>query len=153
MDKTTKRGLFIALSIVAIIVAVLAWPVYFGTQLSATSSHLKDYNYSTTAKQFEKEIIQIISADSRATYTITDSTGTKDNRSYYMTIEQNLDNVLYSYNITYSDNGNSSCDLGLVGVFDKTNQSGGYKNTDKDVDKLIDIFERRFTDKISVMRR
>ena len=149
MDKTTKRGLLIALSIAAVIIAVLAWPIYFVSQFSATYPHLKDYEYPMTTRQLETVIIEILKSDSCFKYTITDSTGTKQDRNYYMTIEHKYNNDSLSYHITYSNNDKSNCNLGLVGVFDKTNKSGGYKDEDKDVEKLIGIFDQQLIDKLN----
>jgi hypothetical protein len=153
MDKKTKRAVLIALSIVAAILAILAWPVYFATQLSDTYSHIKDYECSGIAKELEKEIVQLTKYDSRFAIYNFDSTGTENDRNYYMTIEQNLDHVLYAYHITYSNEGEKGCTLGLVGVFDKTNNAGGYQDVDKDVDILVGVFEKEIIGKLSVIQR
>lgn len=149
MDKGTKIGLVIGLGIVTIIVAVLAWPIYFVSQFSATYPHLKDYTYPLTVRQLEKEIIEVIKSDTSFKYVITDSTGTNVDRNYYMTIDQNFSDMSLSYHITYSRHYFTKSTLGLVGVFDKTNKSGGYLNTDKDVQKLISIFDNQVIDKIN----
>lgn len=137
-----------AASIVIILIGGLAFAFYFAAQVSAVYPHLKNYEYSTSAKQLETTIIQALKSDTCFSCTITKSTGTEDHRNYYMTIEQNFNKHTLSYHITYSDIDESSCNLGLVGVFDKTNRSGGYKNEDKDVEQLISIFEEQVINKI-----
>lgn len=149
MDKTTKRGIYIALSIVTIIVGILLYLIFFINQFTSTYPHLKDYYYPLTVKQLETKIIKVLKSDTCFKYIITDSTGTRDDRNYYMTIDHNLNNTSISYHITYSNNDKSTSSLGLVGVFDKTNKSGGYLNEDKDVPKLIGIFDQKLIEKIN----
>lgn len=150
MEKTTKRRLLIALSLTAIVIVVLTWSIYFATQISATFPHLKDYQYSMTAKQLEADIIKTLNSDSCFCYTLTDSTGIMEGRNYYMTIEQKFNDDSLIYLITYSDNDKSGCSLGLVGVFDKTNKSGGYLDQDRGVERLIGIFDQQLIGRINV---
>ncbi len=113
-----------------------------------TYPHLKDYEYPMTTKQLETAIIEVLKTDSGFKYIVTDSTGTMEDRNYYMTVEHKYHNNSLAYHITYSNIDKSHCKLGLVGVFDITNKSGGYRFEDKGVEQLVYTFDKQLVDKI-----
>lgn len=150
-------SLFVGIVISLVCLFVLALGVYFAGQLSSTYPHLKNYEYSVTCKQLEKKIVRVVKSDSCLSYKITDSTGTKNDRSYYMDVMFKSNNCSYLFNITYNNADKlwrpySSCNIGLVGVFDKTNNYGGYLNDEGKLNKLIAVFDNSFISKLKMDR-
>ena len=136
----------------SIIFFYLAYPIL---NISSTFEPLQEYTYPISKLNFEKSLRTLRLSDSRIKYQITDSTGFKgDGYKYYITLlfkKSNIQNYEYNFNCeeqTVLWRNSNTLKLNLVGAFDKLKNTGGYKKSDKDVPKLIDIFETDILPKI-----
>jgi hypothetical protein len=136
----------------SIIFFYLAYPIL---QISSTFEPLKEYNCSISQSNLDESLRSVRLSDSRITYQITDTTGSKGNGyKYYVTLlfkKSNIQN--YEFNLNFEQQtvlwiNSNILKLNLVGAFDKSKNTGGYKKSDKDVPKLIDIFETDILPKI-----
>jgi hypothetical protein len=139
--------------IFSIIFFYLAYPIL---NISSTFEPLQEYNYPISKLNLEKSLYNLRLSDSRITYKITDTTGSKGNGyKYYITLlfkKSKIQN--YEYNFNYEEqiglwNNSNTLKLSLVGAFDKSKNTGGYQKSDKDVSKIIKIFEIEILPKIN----
>jgi hypothetical protein len=137
----------------SIIIFYLGYPIL---QISSTFKPLQEYNYPISKLNLEKSLLNLRLSDSRITYQITDTTGSKeDGYKYYITLlfkKSSAQN--YEYNLNYEQQtilwkNSNTLKLNLVGAFDKSKNTGGFKKNDKDVPKLIEIFETDILPKIN----
>jgi hypothetical protein len=147
------KYLKIFLIFIGIIFFYLAYPIL---NISSTFEPLQEYNYPISKLNLEKSLYNLRLSDSRITYQITDTTGTKgDGYNYYITLlfkKSNIQN--YEYHFNYEEqiglwNNSNTLKLSLVGAFDKSKNTGGYQKSDKDVSKIIKIFEIEILPKIN----
>jgi hypothetical protein len=124
-------------------------------QISSTFEPLQEYNYPISKLNLEKSLRNLRLSDSRITYQTTDTTGYKgDGYKYYITlIFKKSSFQQYEYNLNYEEKigfrkNSNTLKLNLAGAFDKLTKTGGYKKEDKDVIKLIRIFETNILTKI-----
>lgn len=131
----------------------MAYPIL---NISSTFQPLQEYTYPISKLNFEKSLRTLRFLDPRINYQITDSTGSKgDGYKYYITLlfkKSNIQN--YEYNFNYEEQtvlwrNSNTLKLNLVGAFDKSKSIGGYKKSDKDVSKIIKIFETEILPKIN----
>ncbi|MFM2369078.1 MAG: hypothetical protein RL619_1378 [Bacteroidota bacterium] len=131
----------------------MAYPIL---NISSTFEPLQEYNYPISKLNLEKSLYNLRLSDSRITYKITDTTGSKGNGyKYYITLlfkKSKIQN--YEYNFNYEEqiglwNNSNTLKLSLVGAFDKSKNTGGYQKSDKDVSKIIKIFEIEILPKIN----
>jgi hypothetical protein len=121
--------------------------VFIATQVSAVYDPLKSYHYSMTRDELRERLIQTIKSKPNLTFNLTDSTGTdKNDLNYYADILVKIGADEYEYNIKYKQENNFwdkdiKSEISLFGAFDKIHKTGGYKNDDTDVEKLVGIFE------------
>lgn len=140
----------IIFSVLAVIVFFIFKMVYSVLQISAVYPPMKEYIFSMNTGELAKKIINVANDDSNLNYKITDSTGTsKDDLNYYVDINIKNDSTLYTFNFFYNKSDKDQSKINLVGAFDKTHQYGGYENNGKDMQSLIDIFEKKFIDRIN----
>ncbi|MEP6929633.1 MAG: hypothetical protein ABI850_06460 [Flavobacterium sp.] len=125
-------------------------------QISSTFEPLEEYNYSISKLNLEKSLRTLRLSDSRIEYQVTDTTGSKkDGYKYYVTLlfkKSSIQN--YEYNLNYEEQtffwkNSNTLKLNLIGAFDKSKNTGGYQKNDKDVPKLIEIFETDILSKIN----
>ena len=137
----------------SIIFFYLAYPIL---NISSTFEPLQEYTYPISKLNFEKSLRTLRLSDSRITYQITDTTGSKiDGYKYYITLlfkKSNTQN--YEFNLNFEQQtvlwiNSNTLTLNLVGAFDKSKNTGGYQKRDKDVPKLINIFETDILPKIN----
>jgi hypothetical protein len=137
----------------SIIFFYLAYPIL---NISSTFEPLKEYTYPISKLNLEKSLRTLRLSDSRITYQITDITGFKeDGYKYYITLlfkKSSIQNC--EYNLNYEEQtvlwkNSNKLKLNLVGAFDKSKNTGGYQKSDKDVPKLIEIFETEILPKIN----
>lgn len=140
----------IIFSVLAVIVFLIIKMIYSVLQISAVYPPMKEYIFTMNTGELAKKIINVTNDDSNLNYTITDSTGTsKDDLNYYVDIYLKNDSTLYTFNFFYNKSGKGQSKINLVGAFDNTHLSGGYQNNSKAMQNLINIFEKKFIDRIN----
>jgi hypothetical protein len=131
----------------------LAYPIL---TISSTFEPLQEYTYPISKLNLEKSLRTLRLSDSRITYQITDTIGSKeDGYKFYITLlykKSSIQNC--EYNLNYEEQtvlwkNSNKLKLNLVGAFDKSKNTGGYLKSDKDVSKLIEIFETEILPKIN----
>jgi hypothetical protein len=140
--------------LLSVIFSYLAYPIL---QISSTFEPLEEYEYPISKLNLEESLRNLGLSDSGITYQITNTTGSKGNGyKYYITLlfkKSNIQNYEFSLNYeqqTVLWKNSNILKLNLVGVFDKSKNTGGYQKSDKDVPKLIDIFETDILPKINI---
>ena len=142
-----------------IITIIICICLYFVTGFSYTYPPLKEYNYSISADNLGKGLINLTKLQKSISIKFTDTTGSKESgQNYYMDIKIINVDTCYEYNIKYNHRkqfwrNSPSSEIDIIGAFDKTHKTGGYKMEDKDVKRLITIFEDKITSKIEMFSR
>gem|GEM_PF-2663677 len=140
----------IIFSVLAVILFFFFKIIYSVLQISAIYPPMKEYIFSLKPGELANKIIRITNDDSNMNYKLTDSTGTlNDDLNYYADIYLKDDSTLFMFNFFYNKSGKEQSKINLVGAFDKTHQFGGYENNSKDMQSLINIFEKNFIDRIN----
>jgi hypothetical protein len=130
-------------------VLVIAYLLYFATQLSGTYVPIKSYNFTMSSRELHQELTKVIEANSSWTFQITDTTGTDNTgRTFHAEVKFKDGSNELSYSVKYNDEDTGTSSLSVVGAFDHIKKSGGYKNGDDDVERLIRVFETQFVDKL-----
>jgi hypothetical protein len=151
-----KKLKIIIVSIVLLSSIGVLYLIYPILQISSTFAPLREYNYPISKLDLEKSLYKLSLSDSRITYKITDSTSTNQIRyKYYVTLFlKKSSSQNYEYNLNYEEqialNKNfKKVNINLVGAFDKSKNTGGYKEEDKEVLNLINVFETDILSKIN----
>jgi hypothetical protein len=139
-----KNGTTIVIS--AVTLMLVAYFIYFVSNVSSTYAPIKQYEYPGSLNQLISNIHSKALIDSSITFKITDKVGSKENGyATYMNIELESAQGHIEYNIkceetTASANSHQTT-ISLVEAYDKTRNSGGYSKEAKGISPLVAEFE------------
>jgi hypothetical protein len=124
--------------------------VYSVLQISAVYPPMKEYNLSLNTDELVNKMSNVGKNDINLNFKITDTTGTSKNGfKYYADVYLKNNKDSYTFNLFYNKSDKEHSKIGLVGAFDNSHKFGGYQNNGKDMQILINIFERKFIDRIN----
>jgi len=133
-----------------VIVGSLVYSLLLFVGMSSTFSPIKEYHLATTMIEFEQMFVERINTPLDWSFEKTDSVrGEKGEVCYWASLFYNENEQQIKYEVKYCiypdrSNNNEKClTLYLVGAFNYLNKSGGYRLSDKDVDQLVKILDRK----------
>jgi len=135
-----KKAIIITIALA--LIGFISIFVYFVSGVSSTYPPIKQYIYSGTTDQLIVGIRKYTSTNLGVTFTITDTTGNKENGyATYMNIETK--NVEYSLKCEEqnSDGNLSKTIVSLVFAYDRAKNVGGYSKQAKGIGALTDKFD------------
>lgn len=128
------------------IAAIFLYPIIC---ISCTYPPIKNYTYNGTMSNLVSGIQNYAYTNPHIILTITDTTGAeKDNPAIYFNVEISKPNQDILYNLECERRGfairKTQTEIKLIGAFNRTNTSGGYKIEDLGVKSLVTIFDSNF---------
>lgn len=136
-------------SLIAAFVLVIGLIGYFINGISAVYPSIKTYEFSFTKAELTNKIKKIDEADEYLNLKFKDTTGAGNDRNYYADVYLKTDTTSYIFSFYYNEKNKTHSSIKLVGAFDSTHHIGGYVKDEKDMTKLIRVFESNFIERIS----
>lgn len=136
-------------SLIATFILVIVLTGYFIKGISAVYPSIKTYEFSFNQAELTNKIKKIDEADEYLNLKFTDTTGSGNDRNYYADLHLKKDSASYIFSFFYNEKNKTHSSINLVGAFDSTHHIGGYVKDEKDMTKLIRIFESNFIERIS----
>ena len=133
-----------------VVVSVLGYLIFLAVGMSSTVPPLKKYTFKFSAEDFEYRLKEAFRYTEGWKIAKTDRVrASKDHICYWASVAHRDTTDQISYLIKYCSQAQPvksnqyNLELFIVGAFDETNRTGGYKNSDKDVSRLIQYFDER----------
>lgn len=154
-----KVTLYMLLTLAAGLVLILGAGLYVVAQFSAVYDPLEVYDYHVTQEEVMTAIDGVVKTEQSLHCKITDTTGTPERGfNYYLTLDQQKDNIQDEYRIKVSCINKRTfwnifkklpySEIALIGVFDRTHNTGGYLPGKPGVSELTKNFEKDVVSRI-----
>jgi hypothetical protein len=127
--------------IIGFLVLFAAYILYVVIGMSSTFPSIKKYSFNLTKDSFERKLIQ--RADSLNGWSLAKEDSIKGDEEiwYWASLNYEGNDQQAEYTVKYCEKA-GCVKLEIVGAFDRVNKSGGYKSSDDDVQKLLEILDR-----------
>jgi hypothetical protein len=145
-----KFSNLISVTVGLIILSFVAFVIYFAGGLSSTYPPLKEYYLETEIDEFQHRLMDLDKAEF-ISLQMKDTTGYyPTDYSIYFEIIMNEDIEFHlKYQLDKPLFKRERIEMDLIGVFDKANNSGGYRMSDsEDIPSLIAKFENEILEQL-----
>jgi hypothetical protein len=140
----------IIVQIVIALLIVVGIFIYFVSGISSVYPAIKQYEFNGDMKQFENKLDMLTSQNKKVSFSITDTTGNKDNGyAYYYML--NFDNNEYDLKCEEKEFPNSiKAEISIVGAHNFNKRLGGYRIGDDGVKDLVNVFDEEIIKGLNV---
>jgi len=134
--------------VVVFLIVVVGYILYLGIGMSSTYPAIKEYSFGVNKVSFEQKLSDRINSSNGWSLEKKDSIKGEDEVCYWASLfykgngQDLVYEIKYCLDIKALSGDNACVRLEIVGAFDYNKKSGGYKLSDKDVDKLLEILDR-----------
>lgn len=134
--------------VIAFLIIFIAYILYLVIGMSSTYPAIKEYSFGVNKASFEQKLSDRINSSKGWSLEKKDSIKGENEVCYWTSLFYEENGQKFEYDIKYcvdlqTLSGNNACvRLEIVGAFDHVKKSGGYKLSDKDVERLLEILDR-----------
>lgn len=134
--------------VIAFLIILIGYMLYLVVEMSSTYPGIKKYSFGVNKISLEQKLSDRINSSNGWSLEKKDSITGENEVCYWTSLLYEENGRKFEYDIKYcldlktSNEDNVCVRLEVVGAFDYINKSGGYKLSDKDVEKLVQILDR-----------
>jgi len=134
--------------VIVFLVVFIGYVSYLVIGMSSTYPAIKEYSLGVNKVSFEQKLSDRINSSNGWSLEKKDSIKGEDEVCYWASLfykgngQDLVYEIKYCLDIKALSGDNACVRLEIVGAFDYNKKSGGYKLSDKDVDKLLEILDR-----------
>lgn len=141
--------------VVVFLIALIYYVFHLVIGMSSTYPSIKKYSFGVNKGFLEQKLADRINSSSGWSMEKKDSIKGENEICYWTSLLYDKNGQKFEYDIKYCLDSkplieDSACvQLEIVGAFDYVIKSGGYKLSDKDVDKLLQILDSAILNKLA----